>query len=142
MAATLTQDRFSGPEWLFERKLDGVRLLAYRNGAEVKLFSRNRLPQQCQEIARAMWSPSKSPGRLVAAALLAAIERENMKAYGYGAKGFTLSMLQTALEISNGKVSTKVIQELLDAGREMMTHPAGFMRCMRAAMIRSCPRIR
>jgi len=46
-----------------------------------------------------------------------------MKAYGYGAKGFTLSMLQTALEISNGKVSTKVIQELLDAGREMMTHP-------------------
>jgi len=54
MAATLTQDRFSGPEWLFERKLDGVRLLAYRNGAEVKLFSRNRLPQQCPEIARAI----------------------------------------------------------------------------------------
>jgi putative hydrolase of the HAD superfamily len=31
-------------------------------------------------------------------AKLAAIERENMKTYGYGAKGFTLSMLQTALE--------------------------------------------
>ena len=54
---------------------------------------------------------------------LAAIERENMKAYGYGAKGFTLSMLQTALEVSDGNVSTKVIQELLSAGREMMTHP-------------------
>ncbi len=56
-------------------------------------------------------------------ARLAAVERENMKTYGYGAKGFTLSMLQTALEVSNGNVSTKVIQELLEAGREMMTHP-------------------
>jgi putative hydrolase of the HAD superfamily len=56
-------------------------------------------------------------------AKLAAIERENMKTYGYGAKGFTLSMLQTALEISDGNVSPKVIKEILDAGREMMTHP-------------------
>jgi putative hydrolase of the HAD superfamily len=56
-------------------------------------------------------------------AKLSAVERENMKAYGYGAKGFTLSMLQTALEVSEGNVSTKVIQELLAAGREMMTHP-------------------
>src|SRR5262249_46648193 len=51
------------------------------------------------------------------------VERDNMKAYGYGAKGFTLSMLQTALEVSNGKVSTAIISELLQAGREMMTHP-------------------
>lgn len=54
---------------------------------------------------------------------LATIERNNMKTYGYGAKGFTLSMLQTALEVSDGNVSTRVIKELLDAGREMMTHP-------------------
>jgi bifunctional non-homologous end joining protein LigD len=45
MAATLTQDRFTGPEWVFERKLDGIRLLAFKNGAEVQLFSRNRLRQ-------------------------------------------------------------------------------------------------
>src|SRR5205814_6917776 len=35
MAATLTQERFSGPEWSFEQKFDGVRLLAYKRGAEV-----------------------------------------------------------------------------------------------------------
>jgi len=46
MAATLTQERFTGPEWIFERKLDGIRLLAYKNGSDVRLFSRNRLPQQ------------------------------------------------------------------------------------------------
>lgn len=45
MAATLTQDRFTGPEWVFERKLDGIRLLAFKDGVNVRLFSRNRLPQ-------------------------------------------------------------------------------------------------
>jgi ATP-dependent DNA ligase len=45
MAATLTQERFSGPDWIFERKLDGVRLLAYKQGRQVRLLSRNQLPQ-------------------------------------------------------------------------------------------------
>lgn len=54
MAATLTQERFTGPEWLFERKLDGIRLLAYKQGREVRLFSRNRLPQQMPAIAEAI----------------------------------------------------------------------------------------
>ncbi|HEX6277629.1 MAG TPA: non-homologous end-joining DNA ligase [Polyangiaceae bacterium] len=45
MAATLTQERFTGPEWLFERKLDGIRLLAFKSGSGVRLLSRNRLPQ-------------------------------------------------------------------------------------------------
>jgi bifunctional non-homologous end joining protein LigD len=44
MAATLTRERFSGPEWVFERKLDGIRLLAFKDGNDVRLLSRNRLP--------------------------------------------------------------------------------------------------
>ena len=54
MAATLTQERFTGPEWIFERKIDGIRLLAYKRGAEVELLSRNRLPQHCPSIAAAV----------------------------------------------------------------------------------------
>jgi hypothetical protein len=54
MAATLTQDRFSGREWLFERKFDGIRLLAYKRGDEVQLFSRNRLPQDLPALAKAI----------------------------------------------------------------------------------------
>lgn len=45
MAATLTQERFVAPDWVYERKLDGIRLLAFKQGSAVRLLSRNRLPQ-------------------------------------------------------------------------------------------------
>ncbi len=54
MAATLTAERFTGPEWIFERKLDGIRLLAFKRGQDVRLFSRNRLPQNLPRIAAAV----------------------------------------------------------------------------------------
>jgi bifunctional non-homologous end joining protein LigD len=54
MAATLTQERFTGVEWTFERKFDGIRLLAFKNGRDVRLFSRNRLPQNIPEITSAL----------------------------------------------------------------------------------------
>jgi len=40
--ATLTQDRFSDPAWIFERKLDGERILAYVGGGDVRLMTRNQ----------------------------------------------------------------------------------------------------
>lgn len=54
MAATLTQERFTGPEWIFERKFDGIRLIAFKNGDDVKLFSRNHLPQNIPTISEAI----------------------------------------------------------------------------------------
>jgi bifunctional non-homologous end joining protein LigD len=55
MAATLTQERFgTGGDWLFERKFDGIRLLAYKHGDDIRLYSRNRLPQHLPDVARAM----------------------------------------------------------------------------------------
>ena len=54
MAATLTQERFTGPEWIFERKYDGIRLLAYKNGDNVELFSRNQLPQHLPSVVEAV----------------------------------------------------------------------------------------
>jgi ATP-dependent DNA ligase len=54
MAATLTEKRFTSPEWLFERKYDGIRLLAFKHGSKVQLFSRNRLPQNCPSVQEAI----------------------------------------------------------------------------------------
>ncbi|WP_156689552.1 non-homologous end-joining DNA ligase [Mycobacterium sp. Marseille-P9652] len=42
--ATLTDERFSDPRWIFERKFDGMRCLAFRDGDQVRLLSRNRQP--------------------------------------------------------------------------------------------------
>jgi ATP-dependent DNA ligase len=54
MAATLTQERELGPGWRYERKLDGIRLLAFKRGGEVTLYSRNRLVQDIPHVARAV----------------------------------------------------------------------------------------
>lgn len=54
MAATLTQERFNGPEWTFERKYDGIRLLAFKQGAAVRLHSRTRKEKDLPGIAAAV----------------------------------------------------------------------------------------
>ena len=45
MAATLTDERFFSREWVYERKFDGIRLLAFKRGKSVRLYSRNRILQ-------------------------------------------------------------------------------------------------
>ena len=54
---------------------------------------------------------------------LIAAERRNVGHYGFGIKGFTLSMIETAIEVTEGRVPAAVIGEILAAGREMLRHP-------------------
>jgi bifunctional non-homologous end joining protein LigD len=56
MKATLTRERFEGPDWLFERKLDGIRLVAYKDARGVRLMTRNEIERSASypEIARAV----------------------------------------------------------------------------------------
>lgn len=56
-------------------------------------------------------------------ARLAEVERRNLALYGYGVKGFTLSMIETAMELTDGQVPGTVIREILAAGREMLAEP-------------------
>lgn len=50
-------------------------------------------------------------------------ERRNLAFYGFGIKGFVLSMIETAIELTRGEVKASVIGEILAAGREMVAHP-------------------
>lgn len=50
-------------------------------------------------------------------------EIKNLDLYGYGIKGFVLSMIECALELSNNQVSSKTVSALLDLGKEMITQP-------------------
>jgi putative hydrolase of the HAD superfamily len=51
------------------------------------------------------------------------IEIKNLDLYGYGIKGFMLSMIECALDLSNNEVSSKTISALLDLGKEMISQP-------------------
>ena len=54
---------------------------------------------------------------------LFSIEIKNLKYYGYGVKGFVLSMIECALEISNNQVNQKTIEAILNIGKEMLAKP-------------------
>ncbi|WP_373086165.1 HAD family hydrolase [Sneathiella sp.] len=54
---------------------------------------------------------------------LLAAEKRNLEFYGYGIKGFTLSMIETAIDITDDKVPASVLREILETGREMLRHP-------------------
>jgi len=54
---------------------------------------------------------------------LLAAEKRNIGHYGYGIKGFVLSMIETAIEVTDQQVPAAVIAELMQAGREMLAHP-------------------
>ena len=58
----------------------------------------------------------------ISARLLEA-EKRNLAVYGFGIKGFTLSMIETAIEVTEGRVPASTIAEILAAGRDMLGHP-------------------
>jgi len=63
-------------------------------------------------------------------------ERRNLQLYGFGIKGFTLSMIETALEVTEGRAPAHVIRNSLDAGREMLSHPVETLPSVREALER------
>lgn len=62
-------------------------------------------------------------GKEVVSQTLLEAERRNLAAYGFGIKGFTLSMIETAIKVSDGRVDAGTIAEIIDAGRQMLEHP-------------------
>jgi putative hydrolase of the HAD superfamily len=61
-------------------------------------------------------------------------ERRNIGAYGFGVKGFTLSMIETAIEITEGRVPAAIISEILGAGRALLDHPVDLLPHARDAV--------
>ena len=52
-----------------------------------------------------------------------ATERVNLKTHGYGIKGFTLSLIETAISVTNGRVPASVIQQILKNGQDLLGQP-------------------
>ncbi|WOI31924.1 HAD family hydrolase [Tritonibacter scottomollicae] len=61
-------------------------------------------------------------------------EKRKLGAYGYGVKGFTLSMIETAIDVTEGRVPAAVIKELLEAGQMMLSFPIELLPHARTAV--------
>jgi putative hydrolase of the HAD superfamily len=75
-------------------------------------------------------------------ARLAETEKRNLRLYGYGIKGFTLSMIETAMELTDGQAPASVVREILAAGREMLAHPVETLPGVDEALARLSERYR
>jgi putative hydrolase of the HAD superfamily len=56
-------------------------------------------------------------------ARLRAVEHRNRDLFGYGVKGFTLCMIETAIEVTGGEIPATAIEGLLETGRKMLARP-------------------
>lgn len=61
-------------------------------------------------------------------------EKRNIQHYGYGIKGFILSMIETAIEVTEDRVPAFVIRQLIEAGQEMLAHPIELLPHAREAI--------
>ena len=65
---------------------------------------------------------------------LLAVERRNLKVFGYGAKGMTLSMIEAAIALTDGRISAADIKRILDIGRATLEHPVELLDGIREAV--------
>lgn len=89
--------------------------------ADDTLWHNERFFQLTQARFRELLKDHSAPDHLDERLLAA--ERRNLGRYGFGIKGFTLSMIETALEVTENRVPGAVIRELVEAGQEMLAHP-------------------
>ncbi|GIU89267.1 MAG: haloacid dehalogenase [Acidimicrobiia bacterium] len=85
------------------------------------LWHNESLFSMTQERFRALLADHVAPEELDERLL--ATERENVAVYGFGVKGFTLSMIETAIEVTNGKVDADTIYRILSFAKDQLAHP-------------------
>ncbi len=73
--------------------------------------------EQCKEILQDHIDPSELSEKLYDT------EKKNLKLFGYGIKGFTLSLIETAIELSGNKVTAGEIHKIIELGKKMVKHP-------------------
>ncbi len=89
--------------------------------ADDTLWQNEHLFRMTQERFAALLADYAEPEHLAARLLEA--ERRNLGHYGFGIKGFVLSMIETAIEVTEEAVPASVIRQLIEAGQEMLRHP-------------------
>ena len=100
--------------------------------ADDTLWQNERFFRVTQERFAALLADHAAPEDL--GARLLAAERRNLGRYGFGVKGFVLSMIETALEVTENRVPGTVIRGLIEAGHAMLEHPIELLPGAREAV--------
>lgn len=100
-------------------KMNSITTLGF--DADDTLWHNERFFHLTQERFAELLSDYAAPDHLMER--LEQAERRNLGHYGFGIKGFVLSMIETAIEVTDHRVPAAVIARILDAGQEMLAHP-------------------
>lgn len=90
--------------------------------ADDTLWENEAMFHEVHERLSALVSPYCGP-RLDVDAALADTERENLQIFGYGVKAFTLSMIETAISLTEGRIPASDIHEIVEWGKWILNHP-------------------
>lgn len=108
-------------EWLLRKACPMTRLTAIGFDADDTLWHNERFFQLTQARFAELLADYADADHLQARLLAA--EGRNLGRYGFGVKGFVLSMIETAIEVTKAQVPAHVIAALIGAGHEMLAHP-------------------
>lgn len=108
----------------------GITIVAF--DADDTLWHNERFFRMTQERFARLLADYADPDHL--SERLLAAERRNLGHYGYGIKGFVLSMIETAIEVTEERVPASVVRELIDAGQDMLRHPIELLPHAREAV--------
>jgi len=89
--------------------------------ADDTLWHNEQFYRMTEELFTELLAEYAEPSHLSSRLLEA--EKRNLRHYGFGIKGFTLSMIETAIEVTEERVPASVLRKILEAGREMHSHP-------------------
>jgi putative hydrolase of the HAD superfamily len=115
-----------------DNRLAMTRLTTIGFDADDTLWHNERFFRLTQDRFAALLADYAAPAHLEERLLAA--ERRNLGHYGFGIKGFVLSMIETAIEATDEKVPARVIAQLIRAGHEMLAHPIELLPGAREAV--------
>lgn len=111
-------------------KYQNIKVVAF--DADDTLWVNEPIFEQTQEKLKHLLSKYVQPGELDAR--LYETERRNLSLFGYGVKGFTLSMIETAVQLSGGRICGKEIQQIIDMGKAMLKRPVDLLDGVKEAV--------
>ena len=98
----------------------GIEVVAF-DGDDTLWHSESHFVDAHQRFCEMLAPYVEDPGLIDAQVV--ATERNNLARYGYGSKAFTLSLIETAITLTDGRITSREISDILELGKRLLDHP-------------------